>query len=1059
MNTSPSNIPSDILSAWTALEVLSPQTFRKREDLAGANGSIVNLKGPTLPWENGGEPPKEKYKRYYQIVLGTLNFPEAITALLNKYVDQRVEMPQTRGEAILALMTVNDKGVPIEHPAINISSFAWALPKAIKGDLHGLSNWNKEEEVLRIAVDEKIRRMDENGRELPIDWAGIITARQYIIDKLGLEKQFLTESIFAVRSYVWHTSPDPPEPILLNSFFLGDLATASELFANGKATTNLQRYVGMLSPKTRYNLLDDNSALEQVLAPSLMSPARWPGPGRHPLVVLQQAAVNISLDSLKNDGMLAVNGPPGTGKTTLLRDMIAGLINKRAEAMSAFDDPSDAFADTGERVSAGAGKFSLYQLASSIKGHEMLIASSNNKAVENVSAELPGLNAIADDIGEFRYFTSLSDSLLERETWGLIAAVLGNSGNRVKFKQRFWWDKETGLSAYLSAAAGFPQFVDEIDPVTGKVTGTRNPRIIDEDDAPDSRAQALDRWQLARERFEAAMNKCKSQLEQLEKTRKSLARVAALEKEEANARRLVKALEEKFILAEESFAEAKNASDLKQQELQYAEEQLKSHFKNRPGFWPRLFGRPIAKAWRIEHEENKNLVKLKKNELKECNGLLQNCIDINTKAASDFRKEKDEAERIANKLSLLNKELMGPLASIGPHLIDRKFFQQRHEKRHIVSPWCNEEMQRLRDVVFIESIRLHKAFIDAVAKPIRHNLGILMMRFGGKLMPDEEKQDLMSDLWSTLFLVVPAVSTTFASVERMLGKLPPESLGWLLIDEAGQALPQAAVGAIMRTKRAVVVGDPLQIEPVVTLPETLTQNICRAFNIDPLRFNAPEASVQTLADAATAYYAEFETKYGSRSVGVPLLVHRRCADPMFSISNAIAYERQMVQAKRPGNSTIRNVLGESKWINIKGDAEDKWCAEEGAVVMKMLQKMRQAGVMPDLYIVTPFVIVANNLRMLIRDSGILQDWVENVESWPYERIGTVHTVQGREAEAVIFVLGAPMEAQNGARGWAGGSPNLLNVAITRAKEVLYVVGNRELWKRAGVFGELSERLG
>jgi len=43
----------------------------------------------------------------------------------------------------------------------------------------------------------------------------------------------------------------------------------------------------------------------------------------------------------------------------------------------------------------------------------------------------------------------------------------------------------------------------------------------------------------------------------------------------------------------------------------------------------------------------------------------------------------------------------------------------------------------------------------------------------------------------------------------------------------------------------------------------------------------------------------------------------------------------------------------------------------------------------------------------------------------------VHTVQGREAEAVIFVLGAPASAQTGARGWAGGRPNLLNVAVTR----------------------------
>jgi hypothetical protein len=48
--------------------------------------------------------------------------------------------------------------------------------------------------------------------------------------------------------------------------------------------------------------------------------------------------------------------------------------------------------------------------------------------------------------------------------------------------------------------------------------------------------------------------------------------------------------------------------------------------------------------------------------------------------------------------------------------------------------------------------------------------------------------------------------------------------------------------------------------------------------------------------------------------------------------------------------------------------------------------------------------------------------------------------------------------QAGARNWAGGRPNLLNVAVTRAKEALYVVGNRQLWRRAGLFRELDARL-
>jgi len=101
------------------------------------------------------------------------------------------------------------------------------------------------------------------------------------------------------------------------------------------------------------------------------------------------------------------------------------------------------------------------------------------------------------------------------------------------------------------------------------------------------------------------------------------------------------------------------------------------------------------------------------------------------------------------------------------------------------------------------------------------------------------------------------------------------------------------------------------------------------------------------------------------------------------------------------------------------------------------------------------VIVANGLRRLFRDSPILANAIFDLDYWARTHIGTIHTVQGREAEAVIFVLGAPNEDQTGARAWAGKDPNLLNVAVTRSKEAVYVIGNKALWRSAGVFSDLS----
>ena len=68
----------------------------------------------------------------------------------------------------------------------------------------------------------------------------------------------------------------------------------------------------------------------------------------------------------------------------------------------------------------------------------------------------------------------------------------------------------------------------------------------------------------------------------------------------------------------------------------------------------------------------------------------------------------------------------------------------------------------------------------------------------------------------------------------------------------------------------------------------------------------------------------------------------------------------------------------------------------------------------------------------------------------------MHTFQGKEAEAVILMLGAGRGAKEGSRTWAGRTPNLLNVAATRARRALYVVGNRLDWQGAGFFREAAK---
>jgi hypothetical protein len=80
------------------------------------------------------------------------------------------------------------------------------------------------------------------------------------------------------------------------------------------------------------------------------------------------------------------------------------------------------------------------------------------------------------------------------------------------------------------------------------------------------------------------------------------------------------------------------------------------------------------------------------------------------------------------------------------------------------------------------------------------------------------------------------------------------------------------------------------------------------------------------------------------------------------------------------------------------------------------------------------------------------------QKWAKERIGTIHTFQGREADTVILVLGAPNASQSGARKWAADTRNTLNVAVSRAKQRLYVVGSRGAWSGVGCARELASSL-
>lgn len=1050
------NDPQDILRTWTALEVLAPQGYRRETDLVGGEmARLAWLKEGPLPWEVG-EKSRPKKRLYYELILGTINLGPAVEALLKLYADNRPDAPSINQRAPIASVILDKDGRPLEdETSFVISSFAWAVPIALLGDLKRLADWPTQERSLVKAFREKLIHKDEDGEIIPVTKPDVDGLYSHLVDVLALTGHDISPPRFAIRRYEFFASKVPPEPSLLNSFFLDDLAKARDLARTEQLPQALKFYLGVSSPQRRTDLLQEDAGLQYLLQPALTAPGRWPGQGRFPLALLQQAAVNGTNDGLKQTGVLSVNGPPGTGKTTLLRDIVAARVVERAIVMADFKNPDTAFSPTNQTFLRSGAKITLHRLDGRLKGFEMVVASSNNKAVENVSAELPAIDAIASDATELRYFKSISDAVLGRDTWGMIAAVLGNSSNRFQFSQSFWRDEERGFSTYLNHAAGVPQFVAEPQQDGPPIKRLRE--VVAVERPPGNKREALANWERARASFQQALAGARRTQAALQETHICLIKLQKLAIDISATRAELPAFERQAGELEERVLQSVAAFEQAETAAHGWRNALSAHASKRPGFFARLFGTEAARSWVLErdriseqckaHTANAETRHREDNELKAEHGRR---IARLTEKRDQLASQETEHRNLALKMSQASAELSAPIP-------DDAFFSRNHEEVQIASVWFDKAQQVQRDGVFEAAMALHRAFIDCAADPMRQNLSIFLETFGTRTLGSNERDAVIADLWSSFFLAVPVISTTFASVNRMFSRLNPATLGWLLIDEAGQASPQAAVGAMMRSKRAVIVGDPLQIEPVVTLPSSLTEEICAFFGVDPLKYDAPEASVQTIADRASPYCARFPIGSGHRDVGAPLLVHRRCDSPMFDVSNEIAYANLMVQAKTPSGRALP--LGRSCWFDVVGKpGPDKWCADEGTKIIELLKTLRASGAAPDLYVITPFVIVQDTLRQQLLASRVLHGWVEKPDSWVWQHVGTVHTVQGREAETVFFVLGAQAPSQKGARAWAGGRPNLVNVAITRAKSAFYVIGNRDLWKSAGAFSALDRHL-
>ena len=873
---------------------------------------------------------------------------------------------------------------------------------------------------------------------------------------------------------------------------------------------------------------------------------KWPS--RYMPALMQQVAINAAADEERE--AFSVNGPPGTGKTTLLKEIIANHIVEKAKRLAAYDDPDTAFEKHkflhGDKEN---GKYSRYIPGwyslkdDKLNDYSILVVSSNNAAVENITKELPLESGILDSLkptggddervkeqlreieqlfsaeqsdksehlycgkteleGDYKeiYFTGYAKKLMQRpDAWGLAAAPLGKKSNLVPFYkyvlEPLHWDfypngqfKEARRERYEAARKAFEEQLETVAKLQDELSSLG--------DAALSAKKAERRSQETKAHYtkqiEAQKETRNFLLKEIEEIEKKLQELQERYQEEEQKKKpfqaerdegetVWKEKNQKLIQVQKQICEVMNSvgifSRILFKEKYQAAKKLAESYQSQEADLQTEIEQAKQKIQDLEEEirsieiqeesikaEEKTLdVRLEEIRLED--GQVVTGIE---EAKKQIQSAAEEAETAQKEWMELAEHFQEKEPAERGHLLDKAFISalrssdaEQSAKAQTTNPWTTDYYNREREKLLYAALQLTKEFI-LNSRCCRDNFITLSQYWGLEMGEEndqihfhkEDREQMAGALYQTLFLLVPVISSTFASVGTLFQDIKMQgTIGTLVVDEAGQAQPQMAVGALYRSRKAIIVGDPKQVEPVVTddlalLKKSFKEELYRSYQDKSL-------SVQRCADILNPLGTYLENGTDQPEwVGCPLLVHRRCISPMYDISNRISYSGIMKQQTRlPGEEKQKSfVFDKSQWIHITGTEngrKDHFVRKQGEAVCRILEKAFEKSEFPNLYIISPFKSVVYGIRNYIKEYS-----TQNLDShlnktakrddWIKEKIGTVHTFQGKEANEVIFLLGcdAGKEAAGAVR-WV--NSNIVNVAVTRAKYRLYVIGGSKAWE-------------
>jgi very-short-patch-repair endonuclease len=270
---------------------------------------------------------------------------------------------------------------------------------------------------------------------------------------------------------------------------------------------------------------------------------------------------------------------------------------------------------------------------------------------------------------------------------------------------------------------------------------------------------------------------------------------------------------------------------------------------------------------------------------------------------------------------------------------------------------------------------------------------------------------------------------------------------YVVIDEASQSDIASSFPLLFRAKNAIIIGDPQQLRHISSIRSQQNNRLMDKYNLieeNYLRFSYATQSLYHCARGSV----------GENNVTM-LNEHYRSHFSIIEFSNREWYT---------GNLDIRtnydNLIyppedrDHLEWIDVVGNVtrpnnSSALNTNEGDRVIEILGEIfaLYGDRQPSVGIVTPFAAQSKYLKDKLID---LYD--ENFISEHFLIADTAHKFQGDERDIMIFspVLSNGVNNNSPTVGFLRSTSNLFNVAITRARSILWVVGDKNKCINVGI---------